>query len=151
RDRQLLREKRICCLNRRCTILLGFHGSANGTSHRGSCCRRRGTGSTVPRFAGLRGSTTPAIGAEVDHGPIPPALAAPFTPSVARSRAVAPRPVVGWRASADLAHRQAQRFKVAPMPSATPPSAPSAETAAREPGQDFIRDIVREDLQSGKH
>jgi glutaminyl-tRNA synthetase len=40
------------------------------------------------------------------------------------------------------------------MPSATPSStdkAPSAETAAREPGQDFIRDIVAADLKSGKH
>ena len=40
------------------------------------------------------------------------------------------------------------------MPSATPPridKAPSAETAAREPGQDFIRDIVRADLASGRH
>jgi glutaminyl-tRNA synthetase len=27
----------------------------------------------------------------------------------------------------------------------------AAETAAREPGQDFIRDIVKEDLASGKH
>jgi glutaminyl-tRNA synthetase len=39
------------------------------------------------------------------------------------------------------------------MPSATSPSttpAPNPETA-REPGQDFIRDIVRADLDSGKH
>src|SRR5262245_11203921 len=37
------------------------------------------------------------------------------------------------------------------MPSATPPSAPSPETAVREPGQDFIRDIVAADLKSGRH
>ena len=41
------------------------------------------------------------------------------------------------------------------MPSATPPkdpaSTPNTETAAREPGQDFIRDIVAADLASGKH
>jgi glutaminyl-tRNA synthetase len=46
------------------------------------------------------------------------------------------------------------QFKVAPMPSATPPSkdkAPGAETSPREPGQDFIRDIVAADLKSGRH
>jgi glutaminyl-tRNA synthetase len=39
------------------------------------------------------------------------------------------------------------------MPSATPPSAakPTPEITAREPGQDFIRDIVAADLKSGKH
>jgi glutaminyl-tRNA synthetase len=40
------------------------------------------------------------------------------------------------------------------MPSAKPPStykAPATETAPREPGQDFIRDIVAADLASGKH
>ena len=34
------------------------------------------------------------------------------------------------------------------MPNATPPS---IETAPREPGQDFIRDIVAADLKSGRH
>jgi glutaminyl-tRNA synthetase len=38
------------------------------------------------------------------------------------------------------------------MPSATPPkSDPAAKEQGREPGQDFIRDIVREDLASGRH
>jgi glutaminyl-tRNA synthetase len=40
------------------------------------------------------------------------------------------------------------------MPSARPPStekAHSAETAPREPGQDFIRDIVAADLKSGRY
>jgi glutaminyl-tRNA synthetase len=54
-------------------------------------------------------------------------------------------------AGADLADKTSRaNLEVATMPS-TETTVRGPETSAREPGQDFIRDIVKADLASGKH
>jgi glutaminyl-tRNA synthetase len=49
-----------------------------------------------------------------------------------------------------LANNPKIDLKAATMPS-TDTAMPGNRTTTREPGQDFIRDIVREDLESGRH